>query len=388
MKLEFLPDERLFREEVRDWLAEHAPRAPFPPAGPERLAFDKAWQGLLHQHGWAGLAWPIAYGGRELSFVKQLIWYEEVARAGAPGEGIFFIALNHAGPTIIARGSDEQKAAFLPPILQGETPWCQGFSEPNAGSDLAAIRTSGVIDGDCLVVNGSKIWTTGGHQATHQELLIRTTTGAKRHSGLSWVIGDMSLDGIEVRPIVALDGDVHFCEVFYNDVRIPLANVVGGLGDGWNVAMTTLEFERATASLGERIEIGRIVEQLIVLARTARDFTGKPVIQCGDVASRLAVARAEAAALRAMSYMTISRVANDEALGAAGIIPAVYGTEFVQRVHQLALDIIGVNALAMDGPGSWPKRYLASRLRTLAGGTAQIRRNIIGERLLGLPRGR
>lgn len=385
MNLDFSADEIAFRDEARSWLADHAPREALPSTGtPERLAFDKHWQRTLYDHGWAGLAWPVEVGGRALSLMKQLIWFEEVARAGAPGEGVFFIALNHAGPTLIARGTEAQKATFLPPILRGETPWCQGFSEPNSGSDLASLRTSGVVDGDHLVVNGSKIWTTNGHQADYQELLIRTDATSKRHAGLSWVIGEMHLPGVEVRPIRSMEGDVHFCEVFYTDVRIPLANIVGDLDEGWNVAMTTLEIERATASLGERIEIARIVEQLITLARTTTDHNRRSVIESGDIAARLALARAETATLRAMGYMTISRVLHGP-LGAEGIIPAVYGTELVQRVHKLAMDIIGLRALAMDG---WPKRYLFSRSRTIAGGTAQIRRNIIGERLLGLPRGR
>jgi alkylation response protein AidB-like acyl-CoA dehydrogenase len=243
-----------------------------------------------------------------------------------------------------------------------------------------------VIDGDQIVVNGSKIWSTAAHQARYQELLIRTNPSAGRHAGLTWVIGDMQFPGIDVRPIRAMDGEIHFCEVFYKDVHIPLTHVVGEVNDGWNVAMTTLEFERATASLGERIGIGRVVEQLIQLARTMMDLTGRPVIETGEFASRLAMVRAEAATLRAMSYMTISRVMHGP-LSAEGIIPAVYGTELVQRVYQLAMDIIGVHALDMASTGQWPKRYLTSRLRTLAGGTAQIRRNIIGERLLGLPRG-
>lgn len=388
MNLDFSADEIAFREEVRSWLAAHAPREALPAVGtPERLAFDKQWQRTLYDHGWAGLSWPEQYGGRALSLIKQLIWYEEVARAGAPGEGVFFIALNHAGPTLIARGNEAQKARYLPPILRGETPWCQGFSEPNAGSDLASLRTRGKIDGDHIVVTGSKIWSTGAHQADYQELLIRTDASSKRHVGLSWIIGDMHLPGVEVRPIRSMDGDIHFCEIFYNDVRLPLANIVGQVNDGWNVAMATLEIERATASLGERIEIARVVEHLITLARTITDPTGRPVVETGDIAARLALARAEAATLRAMSYMTISRVTHGP-LGTEGIIPAVYGTELVQRVHKLAMDIIGVHALQMDGAEAWPKRYLFSRSRTIAGGTAQIRRNIIGERLLGLPRGR
>lgn len=386
MNLDFSPDEQEFREQARDWLAENSPgRAP-PVGSDERMDFDKRWQRTLHDHGWAGLSWPKAYGGRELTLMKQLIWFEEVARSGAPGEGIFFIALNHAGPTIIARGTEEQKAKFLPPILRGETPWCQGFSEPNAGSDLASLRTFGRIEGDRLIVNGSKIWTTNGHQADYQEMLIRTEPGSVRHRGLSWVVCDMHHPGVEVRPIRAMDGDLHFCEVFYTDVEIPLAHVVGGLHDGWNVAMTTLEFERATASLGERIEIGRVVETLLRLARETRDASGRPVIETGDIAARLAMARAETAALRAMSYMTISRFEQGP-VGAEGIIPAVFGTELVQRVHELAFEIMGSRSLEMHPVCNWPKRYLASRLRTLAGGTAEIRRNIIGERLLGLPKG-
>ena len=388
MNLDYTEDELLFRDEVRTWLEENKPSEPLPPAGLERLAYEKAWQRKLYEGGWAGISWPKEYGGCGFSLMRQLIWFEEVALARAPAEGIFFVALNHAGPTVIAVGSPEQKQKFLPPILRGETPWCQGFSEPDAGSDLAALRTTGDVDGDSIIINGTKIWSTGAHLSDYQEMVIRTERGSQRHAGLSWVICDMHLPGVDVRPIRSLDGEVHFCEVFYDNVRIPLDNVVGGLHNGWATAMTTLSFERGTATLGERMGVARTVEQLIALARVTTDETGRPAIESGNIGERLATARAEAAALRAMTYMTISRGMRDPVPGPEGVIAAIYATELVQRVHELATDIMGVRALEMDGGDRWPRRYLASRLRTLAGGTSQIRRNIVGERLLGLPRGR
>lgn len=388
MNLDYTEDELLFRDEVRTWLNENKPKEPLPAPGLERLAYEKAWQKKLYDGGWAGISWPKEYGGCGFSLMKQLIWFEEVTLAHAPAEGIFFVALNHAGPTVIALGSPEQKQKYLPPILRGETPWCQGFSEPDAGSDLAALRTTGDVDGDSIVINGTKIWSTGAHLSDYQELVIRTERGSQRHAGLSWVICDMHLPGVDVRPIRSLDGEVHFCEVFYDNVRIPLDNVVGGLHNGWKTAMTTLSFERGTATLGERMGVAWTVEQLIRLARATTDETGRPAIESGNIGERLATARAEAAALRAMTYMTISRGMRDPMPGPEGVIAAIYATELVQRVHELATDIMGLRALEMDGGDRWPRRYLASRLRTLAGGTSQIRRNIVGERLLGLPRGR
>ena len=388
MNLDYTEDELLFRDEVRTWLNENKPKEPLPAPGLERLAYEKAWQKKLYDGGWAGISWPKEYGGCGFSLMKQLIWFEEVTLAHAPAEGIFFVALNHAGPTVIALGSPEQKQKYLPPILRGETPWCQGFSEPDAGSDLAALRTTGDVDGDSIVINGTKIWSTGAHLSDYQELVIRTERGSQRHAGLSWVICDMHLPGVDVRPIRSLDGEVHFCEVFYDNVRIPLDNVVGGLHNGWKTAMTTLSFERGTATLGERMGVAWTVEQLIRLARATTDETGRPAIESGNIGERLATARAEAAALRAMTYMTISRGMRDPMPGPEGVIAAIYATELIQRVHELATDIMGLRALEMDGGDRWPRRYLASRLRTLAGGTSQIRRNIVGERLLGLPRGR
>ena len=257
-----------FREEVRTWLNENAPKEKRPHDGQAMREFDLAWQRTQYEGGWAGIAWPKEFGGRGLSLFQQLIWYEEYSRSPAPYMGSMFVALSHAGPTLINRGSVAQNSVHLPKILKGEAIWCQGFSEPNAGSDLASLKTAAVIDGDHLVVNGTKIWTTFGHIADYQELLVRTDMGALKHRGISWVICDMKAPGVTVRPIKAMSGPDHFSQVFYDDVRIPLDQVVGEVNEGWKVAMTTLGFERGTATISHQIHLSATVEALVELART------------------------------------------------------------------------------------------------------------------------
>jgi alkylation response protein AidB-like acyl-CoA dehydrogenase len=387
MNLDFTSEEEQFRAEVRDWLRTNVPKERRPLDGPEMAAFDKEWQRRQFDAGWAGISWPKDYGGAGLSLMQQLIWFEEYAHAEGPYLGAFFIALSHAGPTIIARGTEEQKAFYLPRILKGETPWCQGFSEPGAGSDLAGLRCRAVVDGDHLVVNGQKIWTSLAQFSKYQELLVRTTAD-NRYGGITWVIGDMELPGVTIRPIQGMHGTADFCEVFYDDVRIPLANVVGEVDGGWNVAMATLGFERGTAALAEQIEMSRVVEELIQLAKERPGPDGRqPAIRDGEFAARLAMLRAEVAALRAMSYASISRAQRDFTPGAEGTIIAIYNTETIQRIYRMAFDLMGPVALDFgSGNQDWTRDYLRSIMQTIAGGTAEIRRNIIGERLLGLPR--
>jgi alkylation response protein AidB-like acyl-CoA dehydrogenase len=387
MNLDFTIEEEQFRAEVRDWLRTNVPKERRPLGGPEMAAFDKEWQRRQFDAGWAGISWPKEYGGAGLSLMQQLIWFEEYAHAEGPYLGAFFIALSHAGPTIIALGSEEQKAFYLPRILRGETPWCQGFSEPGAGSDLAGLRCRAVVDGDHLVVNGQKIWTSLAQFSKYQELLVRTTAD-NRYGGITWVVGDMELPGVTIRPIEGMHGTADFCEVFYDDVRIPLANVVGEVDGGWSVAMATLGFERGTAALGEQIEMSRVVEELIELAKVRPGPDGQqPAIRDGEFAARLAMLRAEVAALRAMSYASISRAQRDFTPGAEGTIIALYNTETIQKIYRLAFDLMGPVALDFGrGKRDWTRDYLLSIMQTIAGGTAEIRRNIIGERLLGLPR--
>jgi alkylation response protein AidB-like acyl-CoA dehydrogenase len=282
-----------------------------------------------------------------------------------------FVSLNHAGPTLIACGTQAQKAYHLPRILSGDAMWCQGFSEPGSGSDLASLSTSGVVDGDHLVVNGQKIWTSYADVADFQELLIRTEPGSRRHKGLSWVICDMHSEGITVRPIKNIAGVTHFAQVFYDDVRIPLSNVVGSLNDGWRVAMTTLGFERKTAAIGLQLDLSIKVEDLIAMAAPRRGSA---------IADELAELRAEAAALRAMTYRTLFR---EPVSASEGSFMRLYFAELAQRIHRVAMDVLGPAALADSG---WTHDYLESYSETIAGGTAEIQRNIIAERILGLPR--
>ncbi|HYF20367.1 MAG TPA: acyl-CoA dehydrogenase family protein [Ramlibacter sp.] len=382
------PEERRFREEVRTWLHANIPRQPRPVEGPEMAAFDQAWQRRQFDGGWAGIHWPVAYGGRGLSLVQQLIWYEEYARAEAPNLGSNFIGLQHAGPVLIDSGSEALKQHHLGRILRGEEIWCQGFSEPGAGSDLAALRTRGVVDGDDLVVTGQKIWTSYAHVSHVQELLVRTDPQAQRHRGLSWVVCDMKTPGITVRPLRTISGRIHFCEVFYDEARIPLTNVVGGLGNGWKVAMSTLAWERGTAFISEQVELARTVDHLVDEARRRTGPDGlRPALQHEELREQLAAARAEVRALRAMTVASVSRIGESGMPGAEASIIRLYFSELNQRVRRLALRVLGPRAMETgNGYEGWGWSYVDAFRYTIAAGTAEIQRNIIGERVLGLPR--
>ena len=391
MDIRFSAAEEAFRADARAWLEANVPRGPRP-AGVdlrERRDYDLAWQRRMFEGGWAGVSWPREFGGRGASLMEQVIWYEEYARAGAPEITTTFVGLNHAGPTLIACGSEEQKAYHLPRILRGDVVWCQGFSEPNAGSDLASLQTRAVFDGAELVVSGQKIWTSFGNVAEFQELLVRTDPEAPRHRGISWVICAMDSPGIDVRPITTLTGDQHFCEVFYDQVRIPLRNVVGQLHDGWRVAMATLGFERGTAFLSEQIRLARRLEDLAALARSVPGPRAGRAIDDDEIGRRLALARAEVEALRAMTYRSVSLAVRTGVPGAEASIIRLFFSELVQRIDLLALDILGPAAVERceGSPAArWADSYLAGLSQTIGGGTKDIQRNIIGDRVLGLPR--
>ena len=385
MDLDFSREDVLFREQARAWLHDNVPRERRPHSGEPMRAFDMAWQRRQFEGGWAGVAWPSAYGGLGLSLTRQLIWHEEYARADAPDNHLCFVALNHAGPTIIANGSEAQKSFHLPRILRGEVIWCQGFSEPNAGSDLASLRTRARIEGDHLIVNGSKIWTSHGHLSDWQELLVRTDPDAPRHKGISWLICDMKSPGITLRPIEIMTSpnQVHFVQCFYDDVRIPLGNVVGRINDGWNVAMSTLGFERGTAQVRDQIRYAYLVEKMIAEARRR---LGSDCALADDVlGARLAQLRADMAAARAMTYMVTSRAQAGIQDSQSSLMRAMVG-ETQQRARRLAMDILGTAGLENREDNDWVYFYLRSFSITIAAGTAQIQRNIIGERVLGLPR--
>ncbi len=366
-----------FRQEARAWLAANVPAGPPPEDGPKSREFVLAWQQRQAEGGWAGIAWPKELGGRGLSVLEQIVWFEEYARAEAPSPlNASFVGLNHAGPTLIACGTDEQKAFHLPKILKGEAIWCQGFSEPGAGSDLASLKTRGEVDGDTLVINGQKTWSSFADIADWQELLIRTDPTAKTGQALSWVICPMDTPGITVRPIKTMAGIRKYCEIFYDDVRIPLSNVVGGLNNGWATAMSTLSFERGTAALALLIGFTLKVERLL---------TDCPVDR-PQMRTRLARLRAEGASIRAMNY----RFALDSEHAvpdASGSMIRVSFAEFAQRVTAAAIDLYGLDAPEVVGAHGWAHDYLDAFSETIAGGAAEIQRNIIAERVLGLPKG-
>jgi alkylation response protein AidB-like acyl-CoA dehydrogenase len=366
-----------FRARARAWLAANVPAEKSPPDGLASRDYVLAWQQRLASGGWTGITWPTAYGGRGLSVTEQIVWCEEYALADGPTPlDASFVGMNHAGPTLIACGTEAQKAFHLPKILAGEVIWCQGFSEPGTGSDLASLRTKARIDGDELVIDGQKIWSSFADIADWQELLVRTGSGGKPHSGISWVICPMNAPGITVRPIATMAGPTKYCEVFYDNVRVPLANVVGGIDNGWATAMSTLSFERGTAALALQLRLVLQVEALVAACPADR-----PALR-----ARLARLRAEAAAMRAMAYRFAIEAATGVP-GPEGSIIRLYFAELSQRVGAAAIELHGLAAPATLGHHGWAHDYLDSFSETIAGGTAEIQRNIIGERVLGLPRG-
>ena len=383
------PDEAAFRVELRDWLRDNWSE-PEPSAGPPEVEFHQEWSRKLHQAGYVGLTWPTEYGGRGLSPTYQAIYYEETARSGAPGH-IGVIGLNMAGPTIIAWGSEEQKARHLRPLLAADEIWCQGFSEPGSGSDLAGARTRAVLDGDHWVVNGQKVWSSHAHVADWCILVVRTDPDAPKHKGLSYLLVDMHSPGIEVRPLRQLSGGAEFNEIFFTDVRVPAESILGKPGDGWKVAMTTLLHERGTLSFALAAALQRNLDLLV-------DLAGKPGpdgrVPADDPLVRDAIAREwiELQGLRFTNYRMLSTLLRTGTPGPEGSIGKLVWSEANQRLTKLALSLQGMcgTLTGDDAPlrGFWQYQQLRSRGNTIEAGTSEILRNITAERVLGLPRSR
>jgi alkylation response protein AidB-like acyl-CoA dehydrogenase len=381
-----------FRQRARRWLSENAPGKGRPPGGAAAAQFDRDWQRKLYDHGWAGVAWPKAYGGLGLSGLQQVIWYEEMARAEAPHHiNVMYVALMHAGPTLIARGTEAQKAEHLEKILKGESVWCQGFSEPGAGSDLAALQARGDVDGDDIVVNGTKMWTTDAMHADFQELLIRTEPGSQRHKGLSWLICDMRAPGITIQPIETMVGGAHVNMVFYDNVRIPASNVVGEIGGGWSTALSTLAFERGLGFIGDQLDLFEKVQRAIELAGRVRLEDGVLAIEDSGFAQRLAALKAETMALKAMTLADIAETDRTGVPGPKGSVMKLMVTGVHKALSELVGEMLGWDFLEFNGDRTehpWTYDYLWSWVFTIAGGTSEIQREITADRLLGLPRSR
>jgi alkylation response protein AidB-like acyl-CoA dehydrogenase len=364
-----------FRASAREWLTDNVPRDPRPKDGQELVDFDVAWQRRQQEAGWAGIDWPAEYGGRGLSALQQVIWYEELVRAGAPHKSVLTAGLHQIGHTLMLCATDEQKQQHLPGILDGSVIWCQGFSEPDAGSDLASLRTTARLEGDELVLNGSKVWCSFGPYARMQGALVRTDPEQPRHRGLTWVIVDLTTPGVTVRPIPTIDGNAEFAEVFYDDVRVPMNNVVGELNKGWHVALSTLALERGPGFLDTKLHLIVALDSLAAFAVEHGLFAD------AGLAREFAEVRAGAAAIRPMAYRLVSPTAGG-ATSAAGTSFSLHCNELRQRVSDLAVRMVGAGAEQVP----WATRWLNDFCATIAGGTSDIQRNLIGERVLGLPR--
>jgi alkylation response protein AidB-like acyl-CoA dehydrogenase len=384
MNLAYAPDDDAFRRTLCAWLAAHVPEAKSLPSSPaDAVERSRAWQRTLHAAGYVGLAWPREYGGQAASPVRQVIFGEEYARAGAPPL-LNGIGINILGPALIRHGSDQQKRHFLPRILAADDIWCQGFSEPGAGSDLASLRTRGVLDGDDLVVTGQKVWTSLGEVATWCFLLVRTDPEAAPQRGISYVLMDMRSPGVRVVPIRQLTGKRHFSELFLDEVRIPRSQVVGALHDGWSVARATLDAERS--GLAGVVELERHLAGLRTLAG-ARGSRRDPCVR-----QRLAALHVEMEALRYTGYRVLTRQMRGAPPGPESAIGKLAASEFRRRIMDTALELEGpFAAIGRGNPqalerGRWQGLYLDARAYTIGGGTSEIMRNIIAERALGLPR--
>jgi alkylation response protein AidB-like acyl-CoA dehydrogenase len=387
------PEEAEFRAQLRQWLHEHLPQgwgAGPPHVGRHDEGFLREWSRTLYDGGYAGLTWPEDYGGRGFSPTYQAIYYEEFAHARAPGH-IGVIGLNMAGPTIIAWGSDQQKRRFLQPLLSAAEIWCQGFSEPDSGSDLAGARTRAVLDGDHWVVDGQKVWSSYAHLADWCILVARTDPDAPKHKGLSYLLVDMHAPGVEVRPLRQITGDPEFNEIFFTGVRVPKDSMLGAPGDGWKVAMTTLLHERGTMSFGLAALLEANLGRLMELA-------GKPApdgqVPADDPVVRDAIAREWVSfqAMRFTNYRSLTTLLKTGLPGPEGSVAKLVWSESNQRLTKLALSMQGLSA-ALDGEGAvwdgfWQYQQLRSRGNTIEAGTSEILRNIVAERVLGLPRGR
>jgi alkylation response protein AidB-like acyl-CoA dehydrogenase len=382
MDLTLSAQEEDFRDEVRAWLEENHPGQE--PSGEEAaFEFRRAWQRLLHDAGWAGLSWPKEYGGRGATLIEQAIFNEETARARTPSvANVLGIAMG--GPTVIAHGTEEQKHRFLPAILSAEEIWCQGFSEPESGSDLASLKTRAVRDGEDWVVTGQKVWTTYAHHAKWCMLVARTSADAPKHKGLTYFLMDMDQDAVQVRPLRQITGEAEFNELFIEEARIPNDNIVGGEGNGWAVAITTLMHERATLAFGLQVAVRIALGELIEHARQTRAGNGQPASEDPVVRQRLAQLLIESEVLRLNAYRSLSATMRKGVPGPEGSLGKWHWSEVNQALTELAIEIAGPRAMLADH--EWTYRFLRARANSIEGGTTEILKNIVAERVLGLPR--
>ena len=385
MDLNYSSEEQAFRQEARGWLKANVPAEPLPSMDTaEGFAAHRRWEVLLNSGGWAMVSWPEQYGGRGANLIEWLIFEEEYYRAAAPGRvnqnGIFLL-----GPTLMDYGTDQQKARYLPKMASSEEVWAQGWSEPNAGSDMAAIRASARRDGDHYVINGQKTWCSRAAFADWIFCIFRTDPDSERHRGLSFVLVPLETEGVRVRPIAQLDGETGFAEVFFDDARVPVENLLGEEGKGWQVAMATAGFERGLM-LRSPARFQATARRLIDL------YKNNP--GSADPSTRQRVVRAwmDAEAYALNTYMTASRLMDGGSIGAEASLNKIFWSEMDLAMHEAGLDILGPRGQLLPEAsqagevGAWLDGYLFSLAGPIYAGTNEIQRNVISERILGLPR--
>ena len=389
MDLRFSPEDEQYRLKLRTWLEANLPAAPPPSDQDADFAFRRDWQRKLYGGGWVGINWPTEYGGQGATLIQQAIYAQEMTRARAPqpanGLGIGIV-----GPTLMEHGTEAQKQRYIPKILNADEIWCQGFSEPNSGSDLASLQTKAVLDGDDFVVNGQKIWTSLGQYADWCILLVRTDTDAPKHRGISYLLVDMHSPGVTVRPLKQITGNSEFNETFFDNVRVPKQNLIGGLNEGWRIAMTTLTYERGISSLATQVRIKQQLDTMIHYAGKTRRNGGTlsedPVLRQG-----LAQAHIRVEIMLLNLYRGITSRLRGQPPGPEASLDKLYWSELDKWMQELGMSLQGPHSQLMEGSehavaGNWQYNFLRSRAGTIYSGTSEIQKNIIGERVLGLPK--
>ncbi len=396
MDFTLTPDQQSFRERVRAWLTANIPRE-WKSLGstevprPEAFEFLRRWQAKLFEGGFIGVTWPTAYGGQGLTFVEEMILHEEMALQKAPPM-LNVLGVGMAGPTIIAYGTEEQKKRFPAKILSCEEIWCQGYSEPNSGSDLAALQTRAVKDGDHYVINGQKVWTSLAHVADWMMLLARTDPSAPKHKGITYFLVDMHAPGVTVKPLKQMTGDAEFNEVFFDNVRVHERQVLGEVNNGWAVGLTTLMYERLALGFGLQVRLRIALESVIDMGRRV-EKTGRVVTKDPMLRQKLAQLWIDTEALKYTGARAITKLLRGELPGPEASAGKMGWVETHQKLQELAMEIEGPYAQltkgsdrAIDG-GVWQYGFLRSRANSIEGGTTEIQKNIIAERVLGLPKG-
>lgn len=394
MDFTYSPENLAFRDELRGWLRDNLPEGWgktvfLPQDEDENAMFRLDWERKLYKGGWNGIAWPKEYGGRGATLIEQAIFAEEVARASAP-EGLNIIGRNLVATTIFHHGTEAQKKRFLPKIMSGEEVWCQGFSEPNAGSDLASVRTMAVRDGDDFVINGQKVWTSFAQYAQWCILLVRTDPAAPKHKGISFLLVDMSTPGISIRPLRQISGECEFNETFFDNVRVPVENLVGELNGGWKIAMTTLAYERGPEdALGRQLVFQQELDHLLQLAMT-RQRNNAATIDDPVIRQKLARSIIAIEVIRLNCLRAFSKALKGQPRGAEASMQKLFWSHVMQDMFETAMEVLGplgpLNATDAAGAGRLQLGYLRSKAFTIYSGSSEIQRNIIAERMLGLPK--